>query len=222
MKAIGYIRVSTQEQATEGVSLEMQRAKIEAWSSLNDCSLEGVYMDEGQSGAKTDREGLRDALCAVKQHKQGVLVVYSLSRLSRSTLQTLTISENLEKAGCDLVSLQENIDTTSSTGRLTFRLFAVLAEFERELLSERTREALSHKKSQGYRTGSVPHGYRVTAGNKLIPLQKEQKIIRLVSELRSQGLSLRQISGELESRGVFNRNGKPYNPKSVNSMLRAA
>jgi len=220
MKAIGYIRVSTQGQAEEGISLGMQKSKIEAWASLNETRIVGLFADEGASGKDTNRNGLRDAISACKQHKCA-LVVYSLSRLSRSTLDTLSISQDLEKSGCDLVSLQEKVETTSPSGRVIFRLLAALAEFERETISERTREALRHMKSQGKRVGSVPHGYRLK-DDYLVPWEQEQRIIQLVSELRGKGMTLRGISSELARQGAFNRNGKAYNPKSIASILKVA
>lgn len=131
-KAIGYIRVSTEQQAEEGVSLAAQKAKIAAWCEINDYELANVFVDAGISGKSMDkRQGLRDALAAVK--KGGVLVVYSLSRLARSTKDTLAISEQLGKAGADLVSLSEKIDTTGAAGKMMFRMLAVLAEFERDV-----------------------------------------------------------------------------------------
>jgi len=220
MKAIGYIRVSTEEQATEGVSLEMQRAKITAWSNLNDTELVAVYADEGLSGKDTKRDGLQQALEAAKAH-QAAFVVYSLSRLSRSTIHTLTMAEELQAHGCELVSLAEKIDTTSPAGRVVFRVLAALAEFERDQLSERTRHGMAQKKAQGFRIGSIPHGYQLEGG-RLVPHAKEQEMLKLVAELRAHGLSLRKISAELESRGVFNRHDRPFNPKSVNAMLEAA
>jgi DNA invertase Pin-like site-specific DNA recombinase len=91
---------------------------------------------KGLSGTKADRPGLAAALSAVC--KGDALVVYSLSRLARSTAHTLQVSDYLEWVGADLVSLSEKIDTTSASGKMVFRLLAVLAEFERDLISERT------------------------------------------------------------------------------------
>jgi DNA invertase Pin-like site-specific DNA recombinase len=89
------------------------------------------------------------------------LVFYSLSRLARSTKDAIAISERLSRAGADLVSLSEKIDTTSAAGKMIFRLLAVLAEFERDLISERTKAALSVKRekreriSAGFRLASI-------------------------------------------------------------------
>jgi site-specific DNA recombinase len=220
MKAIGYVRVSTEEQAREGVSLDMQRQKVRAWSALHDADLIDIHADEGVSGTKTDRDGLRHAIDTAKANK-AALIVYSISRLSRSTLHTLSIAEELDRAGCELVSIQESIDTTTPAGKVVFRVLAALAEFERDQLVERTKHGMAHKRAQGFRVGSIPHGFKAK-GDKLIPNKKEQKIIDLVNELRAGGLSLRQISSELVDRGSFNRNNKPFNPKSISAMLRAA
>ena len=143
-RAIGYIRVSTEDQVQQGVSLAAQRKKIEAWCDLNDHELLALEEDAGISGASADRRpGLQAALDAACRNK-ATLVVYSLSRLARSTMDALLIAERLEKAGADLVSLSERIDTTSAAGKMVFRMLAVLAEFERDQLAERTKTAMQH------------------------------------------------------------------------------
>ena len=221
-KATGYIRVSTQGQADDGVSIEMQQTKLRQWAELNDVELVGVYIDEGLSGKNTVRPGLQNALAEVRGHK-GALVVYSLSRLSRSTRDTLTISEQLDKAGADLVVLVEKIDTTTASGRMVFRMLAAMNEFEREQLAERTSQAMQHMKAQGRRVGSIPHGYKLaTDGEHIEPDSREQEVLRQVAELREQGMSLREISTELAKTGVFNRAGRPFNPNSVRAMVKAA
>jgi Resolvase, N terminal domain len=105
----------------------------------------------------TDRPALQEAL---SRCTKGALVVYSLSRLARSTKDTLEIADRLAGAGADLVSLSERIDTTTASGKMVFRTLAVLAEFERDQVSERTRFAMAHKKGNGERVGSVPYGFR--------------------------------------------------------------
>lgn len=217
MRAVGYVRVSTEGQVAEGVSLELQRTKIAAWASLHDAELVAVFADEGVSGSRADRPGLLQAIAAAKRER-AALVVYSLSRLSRSTLDTLRLAGDLERAGCDLVSLSEQLDTTSPAGRVIFRVLAALAEFERDQLAERTRQAMRHMKAQGRVVGSIPHGY-ARQGDRLIPNDAEQRIVGLVRELRDQGLSLQAIADELARRGSFNRAGRTFNPKSVRAML---
>lgn len=220
MKAVAYLRVSTNGQVIDGVSLDMQRAKVEAWASLNDATLLAVFTDEGLSAKSANRPGLQQALAFAKQHRVA-LVVYSLSRLSRSTRDTLHLVGELEKSGCELVSLSERIDTSSAGGRMVFRMLAVLSEFEREQLAERTRSAMQHMKSQGRVVGQVPHGYS-RDGDSLVLNPDEQRVVGLAKSLRDKGYSLRTIADELANVGVFNRAGRQYNPKSIRSMLQAA
>ena len=147
MDAIGYVRVSTEGQAREGVSLEAQQAKISAWCITNGYELRGIHVDAGLSGGRADnRPALQTALTESCDQK-AALIVYSLSRLARSTRDAIAISERLAKNGADLVSLSEKIDTTNATGKMIFRFLAVLAEFERDQIAERTKGALAHLKS---------------------------------------------------------------------------
>lgn len=189
--AIAYIRVSTEEQATDGVSLDTQRAKVQAWCLANDCELTGLFVDAGLSGKRADnRPELQKALNAVTKSK-GVLVVYSLSRLARSTKDTIAISERLNKAGADLVSLSEKIDTTSAAGKMVFQMLAVLAEFERNQISERTKAAMGHMREQGMFLGEVPFGYDLSADRKtLVENPGELETISLIKSLRTKGYSL--------------------------------
>lgn len=219
MKAVAYIRVSTINQVEDGVSLELQRTKVEAWAQLHDAELLDVVGDEGLSAKSINRPGLQRAVELAKRNR-AALVVYSLSRLSRSTRDTLHLVAELERAGCELVSLSEKIDTSSAGGRMVFRMLSVLNEFEREQLAERTRAAMQHLKAQGRVVGSVPHGY-ARNGDELVLNVAEQRVVDLAQQLRDKGMSLRAISDELASRGAFNRVGRPFNPKSVRSMLAA-
>lgn len=218
MKAIAYVRVSTEEQATDGVSLEMQKSKIAAWADLNGYDLAGVFDDAGVSGAKADRPGLAAALAAVG--KGDALVVYSLSRLARSTRHTIEISERLDKVGADLVSISEKIDTTSAAGRMVFRMLAVLAEFERDQLAERTSAAMQHKKSKGELVGAVPYGYALADdGVQLVPDPFEQQVLAEARRLHSAGMSLRSIAANLAGMGMFARNGKEFAAMQVRRMV---
>mgnify|MGYP003377965326 CR=1 FL=1 len=221
-KATGYIRVSTQGQVDDGVSIEMQEAKLRQWAALNDAELVAVYVDEGLSGKNTARPGLQQALAEVKAHK-GALVVYSLSRLSRSTQDTLHIADQLNKASADLVVLAEKVDTTTPSGRMVLTMLAAMNEFERAQLAERTSQAMQHMKAQGRRVGSIPHGYRLAAdGEHIEPDSHERDVLRQVATLRAEGMTLREISAELARLGVFNREGRPFNPNSVRNMVKAA
>ena len=217
--AVGYIRVSTEGQAQDGVSLDAQRAKIEAWALLNDYELTAVHVDAGISGkGMANRPGLQAALADCR--KGSALVVYSLSRLARSTKDTIEISERLAKTGADLVSLSEKIDTTSAAGKMVFRMLAVLAEFERDQISERTTTAMQFKKAKGELVGAVPYGYGLDSdGINLTANPDEQDVIQQARELKASGLSLRKVAAELARRGFNARNGGAFQSEQVRRMV---
>ena len=221
---VGYTRVSTGGQAVDGVSLDAQRERIEAWCRANDHELTDVRVDAGLKGGRADnRPALQVALDTVCQSR-GVLVVYSLSRLARSTRDTLEIAERLDRAGADLVSLTERIDTTTAAGRMVFRMLAVLAEFERDLISERTTTALRHKQHQGEKTGGhVPFGYQLEDdGRHLVEDMDEQVIIRTIHEMRKGGSSYRAIADELHRLGLEPKRGRRWHAKVIRSIVQRA
>ena len=217
MKAIGYVRVSTQVQLQDGVSLGAQRAKIEAWCIANDYDLVGIYEDAGISGIKSDREGLQSALG--ESIKGMALVVYSLSRLTRSTKDMLQLSDQLEKRSIDLVSLTEKIDTTTASGKMVFRMLAVLNEFERDQISERTKSALAHKKAIGEKYAPVPFGYRELEG-RLVEVKQEARIVAEILKLRGQGHTLMSIAGKLNGRGIQGKNGGKWYASTVSYLIK--
>ena len=220
-RAIGYIRVSTEGQVVDGVSLDSQRSRIQAWCLANEFKLAGVFVDAGLSGSRADnRPELQAALTAVAECK-GALIVYSLSRLARSTKDTIAISDRISKAGADLVSLSEKIDTTTAAGKMVFQMLAVLAEFERNQISERTSAAMAHMREQGRFLGQVPFGYDLAEDGETLSVNpEEQRIIRLIQELRRDGRSLRAIAQQLEQRGIRTKSGQlRWTHTSVQSIL---
>ncbi len=219
VKAIGYIRVSTAGQAEDGVSLDAQEAKIHAWGELNNADAVLIFRDEGISGKRSDnRPGLQAALDAIG--KGDAFIVYSLSRLSRSTKDTLALADLLQKKDADLVSLSEKIDTTSAAGKMVFRLLAVLSEFERDQISDRTRAALQYKRANGQKTGGdVPFGYRARAG-RLYNNAKERAAVEMILQRRQQGESLRDICRALEGAGQPRKGGSlTWHPQAVRRIL---
>jgi site-specific DNA recombinase len=218
-KAIGYIRVSTMAQVTEGVSLQAQRAKIEAWCLINDYELTALYADEGISGTKSDRDGITSALEDVTAGS--ALVVASLSRLTRSTKDMIIFAETLAKRGADLISLTEKIDTTTAAGKMVFRMMGVLNEFERDQVSERTKAALAYKKSNNQAYNHEPYGY-VRKGNDFVENKAEITAIELIKKQRAAGKSIRQIVAILNKKGIAPKKSAQWNPSSVHYLLKRA
>jgi site-specific DNA recombinase len=219
-QAIGYTRVSTGQQAKEGISLDAQKERIHSWCEYNGYELMGVFTDEGISGAKMkNRKELEHALKVIR--KDMALITYSLSRLTRSTRDLYQIAESLEKKGADLVSLSEKIDTTSATGKMIFGILGVINEFERNQTSERTKLVKQYNKEQGvYNGGYVPYGYKLSeCKKKLITVTSEIEIINFAKKLREGRNTLMMIQQILKVNGYLNRKGKPFDVKQISRIL---
>lgn len=143
---IGYARVSTNDQNLTPQIEAIQKYAAEKGEQVK------IY-SEHQSGGKEDRKELKNALDSLRE--KDTLVVFKLDRLARSTKQLYTIHEDLGKRGVHFVSLNDSIDTTTAAGRAMFGMIAVFAEFERNLVSERTKAGLDSARRQG-RTGGRP------------------------------------------------------------------
>jgi site-specific DNA recombinase len=216
-KAIGYIRVSTSEQATDGISLDAQHAKISAWAVANDYEIAAIHEDAGITGTSLDkRPGLRSAIA--QTGKGMALVSYSISRIARSTRDMLQIADQIQAKGADLVSLTEKIDTTTAAGKMVFRMLAVLSEFERDVIAERTTGALAHKKAKREVYSPVPLGF-VAQDGRLLPSAAETEIIANILSLRSEGQSLRQIAAHLNGRGILGKNGGRFYASTIKAVL---
>lgn len=222
-EAVIYVRVSTQRQADHGVSLEAQEQKARQWCEYNGYKEKSVHVDAGIGGREMkNRPALNLAMSELSEGD--ALVFYSLSRVARSTRDALLISEHIENIGADMVSTSEKIDTTTAVGKMVYRMLAVMAEFESDLIKERTQLAMQLKKSQGAFLGGkcAPYGYTKSADGKMLePLESEQEVVRLVKKYRSEGMKLRRISSELERAGILSRTSKPFDAKQISRIAQS-
>ena len=222
MTAIGYVRVSTEDQAKEGVSLDNQKAKIEAYCQLKDLELSEIVEDAGISAKNLKRPGVQKVLRMARKKQVDAIVVYKLDRIFRSTVDALETTKMFDKWGVSFHSIEETLDTQSAMGRFFFTLTAALAEMERRIIGERTKAALSHKRSRNEKTGGdVPYGYDLTPAGILIKNHTEQKGIRLIRRLHQKGYSLRGICTELEREGYKTKRGNSkWHPQTVAGILK--
>jgi len=201
MKAMGYVRVSTDEQAREGISLDNQKAKIESYCTLHDMELIGIIEDAGKSGKDLHRDGMKALIDSMKCRQINAVVVYKLDRLSRKVIDTLNLIELMRNHSIAFHSITDNIDTKSAMGKFFLNVMASLAQMERDLISERTRDALQRKISRNERVGQIPYGWTLSSDGKTLALnKKEQKAIALIRDLHGKGYSYRAICRELEAK----------------------
>ena len=215
-RAYGYVRVSTDEQAEEGLSLRVQRDKIRAFAKLHDLHLVEIYADEGVSGRNIERPGIQKLLEKVKGKDDETIIIYKLSRLSRHTRDLLFLIEDaFVRGNTRLMSITEHVDTQSPMGRFFLTIMAALAQMERELIAERTKAALDFKKKRGERLGSTPYGFRLGKDRKLVKVPKELKIVRRILRLRKAGGSYRTIADTLNVERVPTKRGGTWHPSTV-------
>ncbi|MFC1515557.1 recombinase family protein [Thermodesulfobacteriota bacterium] len=218
IRAIGYIRVSTDEQAKEGMSLENQEAKIRAYCELKDLTLLEIISDAGISAKNLKRPGAQKVINMARNKMVDAVVVYKLDRMFRSTVDALETTKLFDKWGVSFHSILETIDTKSAMGKFFFTLTAALAEMERGIIGERTRDVLQRKKKNGEVYGVVPFGYKRFKG-KLLPHKDEQEIVQTVLGLRDQGLNYSMISRELNRIGHKTKKGNHWYPQTVKNVV---
>lgn len=223
---IGYVRVSTKRQADEGVSIEMQKARIEAYCVYKGYTLQSIITDDGISGSgKVERPGYETVKDLCNNPDSGVkaVVIYSLSRFTRSTTELLSfVNEYVLDKGIELHSVVEQLDTSSPTGRFMLKVMGAMNELEREQIVERTQAALDHKRAKGEKLGGyVPYGYNVTKAGVLIENALEQQRITLIKDFYyNYGLSFYEISKRLNKSNIPSKNGCEWTHKTVSRLIR--
>jgi len=149
MKAIGYVRVSTEKQADFGVSLEAQSEKVRAMAVVQDAELAEVIIDAGESAKSLNRPGMARLLSLVDSGAVDIVIIAKLDRLTRSVKDLAELLERFTRRGVSLVSVAESLDTGTAAGRLVLNIMTAVSQWEREAIGERTRDAMHHKRANG-------------------------------------------------------------------------
>ncbi len=215
MRAVGYVRVSTEEQRDQGYSLPAQRRTIAAFCEAKDWQLVRTYADEGISGKETtNRPALQQMLAVVLAHECDVVVVANLDRLSRTTTQLLAlVSDHFSKNAVRLVSVGEGIDPTTPAGEFVMTILAGLAQMERKQLGERVRTGMHEARLQGKHLGKCPYGWRIGEDGRLQEHPAEQHVLFVAAQTignlgavetaRTLGWPLSTLKDRLRKREVF-------------------
>ena len=217
MRVVGYGRVSTEAQA-DNTSLALQEERYHKWCAARNAQSLGFFTDVA-TGANTDRPGLKAALKAVR--KADALAVVRVDRLSRSTLDVLTILlRKLTPFSRRLAVIEMECDSLTAIGVLQITMMAAFAEYERNLIHERTQSGKLAKATEGgYVHGSPAFGW-MAQGKALVASAVETTVVRLISRLRKQGLSLRDIAQRLQADGYATKRGGKWHPSIISKILR--
>jgi len=183
MQVVGYVRVSTAEQGMSGAGLQAQRAAIIAECERRGWALVEIAEDVG-SGKSLKRPGVRAALNMLASKEASALIVAKLDRLSRSMVDFAGVMATAQKQSWALIALDVQVDTTSPSGEAMAHMLATFAQFERRLISERTKQALAQKRAGGVRLGAPPEIDPLVAAR----IKKQRKAGRTLREI-AQGLS---------------------------------
>ncbi len=220
-KCIIYSRVSTSKQS-DGVSLEAQVQKGREWARSNGYEVCAEFQDVA-SGAKSGRIGMNDAIERTVKEK-GVLVCYSLSRLSRSTIKCIELVEMLGKKGCSFVSIVDgelNSDTPQS--QFILSIYSSVAQLERRMIGQRTKTALGYLKSQGHRIShQIPYGWDLDPANpkKLVRNDGEHAVIARILGLSQMGKSLGDIARVLNDEKIPTKQGCRWGRGTIYALVK--
>ncbi len=210
VRAVGYLRVSTSEQVESGAGLAAQRSSIEAETSRRGWQLVETFTDAGISGKSLiGREALTAALTTVESGHADVLIVAKLDRLSRSLLDFAALMARAQEQGWNLVALDLGIDLSTPAGEFLASVMASAAQWERRIISQRTRDALAAKQAAGVRLGR--------------PRRLSQEVVDRIVAARDGGKGLTAIARALSEEGVPTaQGGARWYPSTVRAILESA
>lgn len=232
-KAVGYERVSTENQVREGFPLEEQKAEIEDFCRRNDLELLAVFTDAGVSGAKAnedemavEREGLIEMLGFLSENHADYVVVLNTNRLWRSDFAKVLIQKELKKNGVDVKAVDRpgySIYSSNPNDILVNGMFELLDVYERlEVTLKLKRGRIQKAKNGGYAGGGAPYGYRSSRHGKHLEVnEKEAEAVRHLFLLKDAepGITLQNMADIMNEEGYRGRNGKAFNSMLVKRIL---
>ncbi len=206
-RTFAYCRVSSDSQAEDGQSLEVQQRQLEGWAMQRGVHLDAVHVEAGVSGAIPFHERPEGAKLWAELRRGDVLVAAKLDRCFRSAGDCLSVVETFKQRGVSLYLLDLNggADDVSGNGiaRLFLTIVSAFAEFERDRLGERIRATKQRQKLNGqYSGGAPPFGWTHDTARRMVPIPEQQAELRRIHQLAAEGRSPRQISADLAERGV--------------------
>lgn len=226
MEAIIYGRYSPRRGKPNGSdpdSIDYQFARCRDYCAAQEYRVAGEFADREKSGGST--AGRPDLEMAILQacQRQAVLVVYKLDRLARNLRDALDIIDRLQSCGADLALLDQRIDTSTATGRLFFSIVGAFAEFEREVIRQRTRESLREYQAQGRLIGRIPpYGYKIDPEDetRVVECRHEQAVVQQILDLHHADESANAIARTLNQEGIRPRTAPKWTRQVVGKIIK--
>ncbi|MGG5739730.1 recombinase family protein [Bacillus cereus group sp. IBL03679] len=218
MKCVIYRRVSTDMQVEEGISLDMQKLRLEQYAKSQDWVVINDYCDEGYSAKNTERPAFQKMIKDMKKHQYDIILVYRLDRFTRSVMDLHALLKTMDEYNVKFKSSTEVFDTTTATGRMFITLVATLAQWERETTAERVRDSMQKKAELGLRNGAKsPMGYNQKGGNLYINHEEAEIVKYIFESYKTKGVI--SIVKSLNSRGIKTKQGKAFNYDAVRYII---
>jgi len=227
LRAVAYLRVSSEEQAAEGVSLDVQEADCLRAAQQHGWQVTDILRDEGFSAfSRKPRPAFQELLSRL--HEWDVVMVWRLDRLSRRSRETHAVADDMLQAGVRLFSCREELDTGTPAGRLMLAVIAGVAQYEPETIQERVRAGVAHVARSGRKLSFAPYGYRhiTDAEGRPVPRQiivpdpETAPVVRRVFAAYVEGATILQITRDLNREGLLTGRGKPWDHSRVSYLLR--
>lgn len=224
MKAVIYVRVSTEKQASHGLSLDTQIINCQRYADVHDYEVIDVVVD-AQTAKNTRRPGLQRILKMATAKKIQHVIVWNIDRLTRSLEDSIMLTSMFLKKKVTLHEAEHNKPRVVNTSqqKLMDRVEMAFKEYQREDIGDKTRTILQGKKEQGLRySGRSPFGYRFTPDGKIEPDDHEQGIIERIMSLKAEGFTIRAIQARLHADGVVNRKNRPIGRTEIWNITKKA
>lgn len=189
-----YIRVSTQDQAQHGFSLDAQEDSLQNYAKALGYEIFKIYRDEGKSAKDLNRPEMINLLRDAEARKFQAIFIYKLDRFSRSLKDLILTIDKLKDWGIDFVSLQDKIETASASGKLMFQIIGAFAEFERNIIGDRTKFGMERKAKEGGFITKAPKGYRLLNKQLILDEEESGNIKKIFEEFLNSDISLTQLA----------------------------
>lgn len=214
MRAAIYARVSTEDQAKEGYSLDAQVKRMEAYCKARGWTVGGRYIDEGHSGRTINRPAYSAMM--LDNEKWDLILVLKMDRIHRNSVNFTLMMDHLRKINKEFNSIQESFDTTTAMGRFVMDIMQRIAQLESEQIGERVFMGMERKArmGEGHMGSGHPYGYVYHEGELLV-LEEERRTVETIFRLRTENRSYQKIADRLNDNGIPSKKGLRWSRQAV-------